>query len=370
VLSTSLWSRLRLGFTLVELLVVMAIIATLAALLLPAVQNSRESARRTQCLNNLKQIGLGVLEYHNAHLGFPMGAGSATPQSPDAQITSSAGGSSFFFALLPWMDHRNVFDRVSSGATGGVMGDANAGAFDRVFVETYFCPSSNLSRFTAKGGRFFMNPTYVGISGAAFQSGDISSSVEAIGAICGAKIYCCDAIDESPAHNNCGALMSNGGILLHNASAKMSTVMDGSSFTIAVGEQSGGELRFVNPVTGQIDLQSGEALMRSSFGGGGWSGSSLNRPYIPGSHADSDHYVFNITTVRYGINARGVQSLDAFEATLPGEGNKPITSVHAGVANVLFADGHTRSLNESLNHNVLMMLCDRADRGIFRDGDL
>lgn len=109
--------RRRLGFTLVELLVVIAIIGVLVALLLPAVQAAREAARRAACTNNLKQMGLAMLVYHDVHKGFPQGAYTADPNDPDA--TSLEDGLGWAVKLLPHLEAQNVLALIQSNGLPG-----------------------------------------------------------------------------------------------------------------------------------------------------------------------------------------------------------------------------------------------------------
>ncbi len=125
------------GFTLIELLVVIAIIAILIALLLPAVQQAREAARRSNCKNNLKQIGLGLHNYHSTHRTFPPGFITDVPS------VSSVAKWAWGAMLLPYVDQANLFNQlgVNDREPDAAETAVGAGPFQTVLT-VYRCPSS------------------------------------------------------------------------------------------------------------------------------------------------------------------------------------------------------------------------------------
>ncbi|MFH5806810.1 DUF1559 domain-containing protein [Alienimonas sp. DA493] len=126
--------RIRPGFTLIELLVVIAIIAILVSLLLPAVQQAREAARRSQCQNNLKQIALAMHNYHSTYKTFPMNFGgtSWTTQLPDGSNTAGNGYRlSFYVGLMPYLDQTAVWNQISKPLDEDGDGTADFAAMGR-----------------------------------------------------------------------------------------------------------------------------------------------------------------------------------------------------------------------------------------------
>lgn len=159
----------RPGFTLIELLVVIAIIGVLIALLLPAVQAAREAARRAQCTNNLKQVGLGFMNFESANSHLPQGAFDGHPQSVDSsgnpaplgykytEVVGSEYGTTTccraghpdgfnqFFKILPYMEQQNTYNLANFTALplwpipgGNLNGEDDIA---RVAISSFYCPS-------------------------------------------------------------------------------------------------------------------------------------------------------------------------------------------------------------------------------------
>jgi prepilin-type N-terminal cleavage/methylation domain-containing protein/prepilin-type processing-associated H-X9-DG protein len=142
---------IRRGFTLIELLVVIAIIAILVSLLLPAVQKVREAAQRTQCTNNLKQMGLAMLNFESGFKKLPSG-GEGTDFTNFPQGPSQFDNFSFFTVILPFVEQKNVYDQINVNLyyedpgqpvfTGPGPGNGQAGGAFKVAIPTYLCPSN------------------------------------------------------------------------------------------------------------------------------------------------------------------------------------------------------------------------------------
>ena len=200
------WRKRREAFTLIELLVVIAIIAILIALLVPAVQKVREAAARTQCQNNLKQIGLAAQNLHDVHKMLPKGGTvpwatisyiNGTPASPQTQTAGWA------FQILPYIEQDNVYKEVYNTAqTRG--------------LSIYNCPSRR--NISYQGGRALMD--YCGITPANSPN---SWDQYWYGNIWGV-----------PTSANYGGLIVRTGTA--SPSVTMATISDGSSNTILVTE--------------------------------------------------------------------------------------------------------------------------------------
>ncbi len=311
----------RLGFTLIELLVVIAIIAVLIALLLPAVQQAREAARRTQCKNNLKQLGLALHNYHDIHNRFPIGAQRGFKPS-------------WRVAVFPQLDQAPLFNKLDFNLDFRSPYSGNNTVLQGTSLPGWNCPSSPCLRTGASGSEQCWNGgnpqlvDYVGIGGATPDPGGRASVIST--------------------SNYDGGLYGANGMLNVALSLNLAAATDGSSNTLLVGENS--DYTLVG--TTKTDL-------RSNYYGG-WSGFSDQPNPFSGS---PDSWSTGVTTVRYPINTQGTPA----GAIHTWEANLPLRSAHVGGAHVLMGDGSTRFLSNNLDLNTLLRLAVKDDGQVIGD---
>jgi prepilin-type N-terminal cleavage/methylation domain-containing protein/prepilin-type processing-associated H-X9-DG protein len=367
-------SKVRLAFTLIELLVVIAIIAVLIALLLPAVQSAREAARRAQCVNNLKQLGLGHLNFESSNGWFPPDVDYLTPPYlPDLDPSVTGFGANGqenagnFMRVLPYMEQQNVYNLVNF----------NRGAFDQVNVppivgtgtlypvgvgqlsayntvmNAFICPSS-----PAPSSISYYNTCWSSYGNG--SSPPIPSPPTQIWGrtdyfpTCGFHGSLLAALGFPPAYvtafgNDSGAIAnlstSNATTGLVNTPVphvRIASITDGTSNTIMLGEDAGRPVGYNH--ARQIYTQHGGpvdgVLNPTDYGGGAWA-DPYSYAHLCGSTAD-------------GIRCHGGICL------INCSSNNELYSFHPGGVNTLFCDGSVHFLKESMDPRVIVSLITRA----------
>lgn len=333
----------RPGFTLIELLVVIAIIAILIALLIPAVQKVREAAARSQCQNNLKQIGLGIHNYHGNFKRLP--PGNSIDQMPfgSAGANGSVYGSAWTAYILPYIEQAGLFKTLTFSGASGWGNASNGAAISDKFIPIYDCPSSPLKRWCFNG-----NPPgatgppqvthYVAIAGIGAQiiPGYTETRLNSGAGIAG----CCS-----------GGTVSGGGPMFPNGNVNFARLLDGTSNIILVSEQS------------DFLTDTANNKVEWTVGTWGWLLGGTAGGIPPNYGAGGDARSFGCTSIRYNINQKKGWSGDcgATGVCVNWGNNTPLNSAHNGGVNAVLADGSVRFLVDALPLDTLGRLATRDD---------
>jgi len=220
------------GFTLVELLVVIAIIGVLVALLLPAVQAAREAARRMQCSNNLRQMGIALHNYHDVNQWFPM------------NYRPVQGGTySWMQALLPFIEQQTMYNQLT---LGGRVNLANNTRIANTPIKTYRCPTDGLNQngllngaadgggtkaitnYKANSGAFWVWQV-VNLNNVRWPSGSAPNNPP------NSLLYC-DGLMCSNSYSSAASDVNPGMDVVFKNTTRMTTITDGTANSFAVGE--------------------------------------------------------------------------------------------------------------------------------------
>ncbi|QDV73616.1 putative major pilin subunit [Planctomycetes bacterium K2D] len=338
----------RTGFTLVELLVVIAIIGILVALLLPAVQSAREAARRIQCTNQFKQLGLAILNYESSQKELPLAyTPNYVPTTGRVRVdgldcgreevgdcdNASIGGPlicpnrkrqhNLISFILPYFEQQAIYDEI----------DFNRHWFDST---GYAQGTGNLKACTTPIGELICPSAPSASERAGFQK--VVGNLDVyIGEATSDYAVCVDILQDAFCENVDANLVNSRGIeelpgLLQDRPTSLRKVTDGLSKTFMLFEDAGRPLHFVN---GARDLVTPVISRTNGGGGGGW--------------ADPDSYfVWGFSS---SCGATTVMNCSNWDE---------IYAFHPGGANFLYGDGSVHFHGEDLNNELFVTLFTRA----------
>lgn len=309
------------GFTLIELLVVIAIIAVLISLLLPAVQSARESARRAQCINNLKQIGLTVHGFHDVNNLFP----SSIRPSGLTPLPRIAGT----LRLLPFLEQKPAYDSYNQEVTWGSPQNTTISA---IRFSMFLCPSSPADA-NRLDGIPELSPWNPNIAAVTDYSGIANIDQ---------RLYDSGLLTKTGSGN---------GILQKNATVTMANVSDGLSNTILFAESAGRPFKYRK---GGKLANSNQA--QSRVNGGGWARPASDITF-KGSSADG-------STVLGRCPLNCTNGDDIATAAFPHpyyvtEGTSEVFGFHPGGAGILLGDGSVRFVKETIDFRIFAGLITR-----------
>lgn len=349
--------RQRPAFTLIELLVVIAIIAVLMGLLLPAVQRVREAANRSQCQNNLKQIGLAMHSFHDQYRVLPQ---NHRPRSAAAATVRER----WFTRILPFLEQGAIYSQYdassnwdSTPSTSPPVAPGYPGnlTLTSEFLAIAQCPSA------PNDTRLDYDPQAHGDAGWATPNTPIVAVTDYAGSygIHPSFIAANSGIPSIASISNPYGVITNN-VGASSAPIRLTDILDGTSNTIAVVESAGRPYLY-----NQGGILQGTDLTVHGVNGGGWARPASEFWLIgfqdaAGTIPGGPHTV----NAANGVDTGGVFPLKVPSPALGTDGSGQIFGFHGSLASVLLADGSVRSIDQSISPAVIAALITRANNDV------